>query len=116
MFRRFLRAHLDRVTVTKTGHRPDGNLEIDADLLDAAGILPDETILCCHVSTGEQFLASVMRGPRGNGEIVLNGPLTRRGARGDGLLIFRYDYIREGARPVKAPTRIRLDSDNRIIP
>ena len=115
MFRRFLRAHIDRVTVTKIGHRPDGSLEIDADLLEAAGILSDETILCCHVSTGEQFLASVMRGPRGNRGIVLNGPLTRRGARGDSLMIFRYDYIREGTGPVKAPTRIRLDSDNRII-
>jgi aspartate 1-decarboxylase len=67
------------------------------------------------VSTGDQFLASVRRGPRGDGGIVLNGPLTRRGVRGDGLMIFRYDYIREGTRPVKAPILIRLDCHNRIV-
>jgi aspartate 1-decarboxylase len=101
--------------VTKIGRGQAGNLEMDANLLDAAGILPYETIVCCHVNTGEQFLASILRGPRGGGDIVLNGPLIRAAARGDSLIIFRYEYGGALTNPWQKPHIIRVDSGNRIL-
>jgi aspartate 1-decarboxylase len=81
MFRRFLRAYIPRATVTGTCPGREGSLTVDQDLLDAAGILPYETILCSNASNGDQFLTYVIEGKRRGGEITLNGPIARKGAK-----------------------------------
>ena len=56
----------------------EGSLTVDEDLLEAAGILPYEAIICSNLNNGERFMTYAMAGKRGSGEIVLNGPTARK--------------------------------------
>ena len=93
MFRRFLRASIRGVLVTGTRSQGDGGLTLDGALMDAAGLLPHETVLCTNELSGNQFLASVSQGRRGGGELILGGPVARQGSRGDRVTIHRYDSL-----------------------
>ena len=93
MFRRFLRASIQRVLVTGTRNQGDGGLTLDGALMDAAGLLPNETVLCTNEHNGNQFLASLRQGRRGRGELILDGPVARQGSRGDRVTIHRYDSL-----------------------
>ena len=93
MFRRFLCVSIQRVLVTGTRNQGDGGITLDGALMDAAGLLPHETVLCTNELSGNQFLASVSQGRRGRGELILGGPVARQGSRGDWLTIHRYDSL-----------------------
>ena len=72
MFRQMLRAKIHRATVTEACLEYEGSLTVEEDLLDAAGILPYEAIVCSNLNNGERFMTYAMKGKRGRGEIVLN--------------------------------------------
>ena len=95
MFRRFLRSSIQKALVTRIRDQGDGGLTLDGELMDAAGLLPNETVLCTNEHNGNQFLANVRRGRRGGGELILNGPLARQGMPGDQVTIDRYDSLSE---------------------
>ena len=95
MFRRFLRSSIQKALVTRIRDQGDGGLTLDGELMDAAGLLPNETVLCTTEHKGNQFLANVRRGRRGGGELILNGPLARQGMPGDQVTIDRYDSLSE---------------------
>ena len=44
--------------------------------------LPYEAIVCSNLNNGERFMTYAMKGKRGRGEIVLNGPTARKGGGG----------------------------------
>jgi len=88
MFRHMLRSKIHRATVTETCLGHESSLRVDEDLLDAAGILPYQAVVCSNVNNGERFMTYAMAGERGSGEIVLNGPTARKGAVGDHIIIF----------------------------
>jgi aspartate 1-decarboxylase len=88
---------------------------VDEDLLDAAGILPYQAVVCSNVNNGERFLTYAMAGKRGCGEIVLNGPTARKGAVGDQIIIFCYEYYDEQDIKHHVPTIIKVDTRNRIV-
>jgi aspartate 1-decarboxylase len=89
-------------------------LTVDQDLLDAAGILPYETILCSNASNGDQFFTYVIEGKRRGGEITLNGPIARKGAKGDQLIIFRYEYAAQEQIKGWVPKIIPVDTRNHL--
>ncbi len=115
MFRRFLRSQIYPITVTGTSRQPAGGITVDARLLDAAGILPHETILCSNLNNGEQFLVNARKGRPGRGEIILNGPSPRHGVRGDRLIISGFEHI--DVRMLRRQERsvIHVDHRNRIV-
>ena len=91
MFRQMLRSKIHRATVTESCLDYEGSLTIDEDLMDAAGILPYEAIICSNLNNGERFMTYAVAGKRGAGEIILNGPTAteRRGPRSDYHLLLR---------------------------
>ena len=93
MFRRFLRSSIQKVLVTGTRDKCDGELTLDGDLMDATGLLPNDTVLCTNEHNGNQFLANIRRGRRRRGELILN---TRQGMAGDRVTIDRYDSFSKG--------------------
>ena len=78
MFRQMLRSKIHRATVTGTHLEYEGSLTIDQDLMEAAGILPYEAIVCSNLNNGERFMTYAINGGRGKGEIILNGPTARK--------------------------------------
>jgi aspartate 1-decarboxylase len=115
MFRQMLRSKIHRATVTGAHLDYEGSLTVDEDLLEAAGILPYEAIVCSNLNNGERFMTYAIGGRRGSGEIVLNGPTARKGAVGDQIIIFCYEYYGEEEIKRHTPKIVRVDDRNRMI-
>ena len=92
-----------------------GRLSIDEDLMEAAGILPYEAIVCSNLNNGERFMTYAMAGKRGAGEIILNGPTARKGAVRDQIIIFCYEYYAEEEIKRHVPKIIQVNEKNRIV-
>ena len=114
MFRQMLRAKIHRATVTEACLEYEGSLTVDEDLLEAAGILPYEAIVCSNLNNGERFMTYAMKGKRGKGEIILNGPTARKAAVGDQIIIFCYEYYSDEEIKRHKPRIIQVDGKNRI--
>lgn len=115
MFRQMLRSKIHRATVTGAHLEYEGSLTVDEDLLEAAGILPYEAVVCSNLNNGERFMTYAITGKRGGGEIILNGPTARKGATGDQIIIFCYEYYSEEEIKRHAPKIVRVDGKNRIV-
>jgi len=87
MLRQMLGSKIHRAPVTGAHLEYEGSLTIDQDLMEAAGILPYEAIICSNVNNGERFMTYAIPGRRGSGDIALNGPTARKGAVGDQIII-----------------------------
>lgn len=115
MYRHMLRSKIHRATVTESCLGHESSVTVDEELLDAAGILPYQAVVCTNVNNGERFMTYVMPGKRGAGEVLLNGPTARKGAVGDQIIIFCYEYYDEEDMKRHVPKIIKVDSHNRIV-
>ena len=68
MWRTMLKSKIHRAAVTDAFVDYEGSLTIDADLLDAVGILPHEQVHIWDVSNGARLVAYALPGDRGSGE------------------------------------------------
>ena len=74
MFRQMLRSKIHRATVTEACLEYEGSLTIDEDLMEAAGILPYEAIVCSNLNNGERFMTYAMAEYYGEEEIKRHAP------------------------------------------
>ncbi|MFT7666252.1 MAG: aspartate 1-decarboxylase, partial [Patiriisocius sp.] len=70
-----------------------GSITIDEDLLDAANMVEGEKIQVVNNNNGARLETYVIPGPRGSGEITLNGAAARKVAKGDILILITYGII-----------------------
>lgn len=73
MLRRLLKAKIHRATVTQTEPDYHGSITIDADLLKATGLVPNEFVLVSDCDNGSRFETYIIRGEPGSGVIAVNG-------------------------------------------
>lgn len=71
----------------------EGSLTIDRGLMDKAGLVPYERILCSNMANGERFETYAIPGELGSGDIVLNGATAHLGKPGDLLTIMSFTEI-----------------------
>ena len=76
-------AKLHRVTVTDADLDYVGSITIDEALLEAAGLLPGQMVTINNLSNAVTWRTYIMKGQRGKGQIVLNGPPARIFQKGD---------------------------------
>lgn len=69
-----LKSKIHRALVTGGNVEYEGSLTIDRDLMEKAGLLPYERILCSNMSNAARFETYVIPGERASGQFVLNGP------------------------------------------
>ncbi len=93
----------------------EGSLEIDLDLLDAAGILPYEKILVVNRENGSRLETYAIPGARGSKVFCLNGPAAKLGSVGDCVTIIAFSIFEPAEAKDLAPRVIVLDTDNNII-
>jgi aspartate 1-decarboxylase len=93
--RRFLRSKLHLATVTDANLEYEGSITIDEDLMDLVGISTHEFVLVSNVNNGERFETYVIPGPRGSGDMCLNGSAARKGLKGDRIIIFAMAWVNE---------------------
>jgi aspartate 1-decarboxylase len=109
------RAKIHRATITGAHLDYEGSIEIDQDLLDAAGILEHEMLLIANLANGHRFETYAIKGPRGSGSISLNGAAARLGAPGHKLIIMSVAWMSETLARKLKPKFVQVDAKNRPV-
>ena len=114
MFRVMMKSKLHRATVTAADLHYEGSLTIDADLLDAADILPNEQIHVWDVTNGTRLVTYALPGERGRGDLQVNGAGAHLIKPGDVVIIATYATLEDQEARGHVPLVILLDATNRI--
>jgi aspartate 1-decarboxylase len=109
-----LKSKIHRATVTAASVDYEGSLTLAADLIEAAGLLPYERILCSNMANGARWETYVIEGPRGSGAVELNGAVAHLGKAGDQVTIMSFTEIESHQASAHTPTVIVLGPQNRI--
>ena len=112
MFRCFLKSKLHRMVVTQAELDYIGSITIDRDLMDRAGLLPNEKVLIADINTGSRFETYVLEGERGSGTICINGAAARLCSPGDRVIILQFAWMDIGEDPPPEPVVIIADDSN----
>lgn len=114
MFLHIFRSKIHRATVTEANLNYVGSITIDANLLDASGILPHEKVQIVNVNNGERFETYVIEGERGSGQICLNGPAARKVAVGDRIIVIAYALMSVEEAKGHQPKVVFPDDQNQL--
>lgn len=110
------KSKIHRATVTHADLEYEGSVTIDANLLDAANILPYESVHIWNVTRGTRLMTYALEGPRGSGAICINGAAAHLNEPGDLVILATFaDMTPEEARHYK-PVVVRVDAQNRPLP
>ena len=88
-----VKSKIHRVKVTGADLNYIGSITIDEDLMDAANIIEGERVQIVNNNNGERLETYEIPGPRGSGEITLNGAAARKVAVNDVLILIVYGFM-----------------------
>ncbi|MEM9867968.1 MAG: aspartate 1-decarboxylase [Bacteroidota bacterium] len=88
-----VKSKIHRVKVTGADLNYIGSITIDEDLMDAANIVRGEKVQIVNNNNGERLETYAIPGPRGSGELTLNGAAARKVAVGDVLILITYGWM-----------------------
>ena len=115
MFVKILKSKLHRARVTDAKLHYPGSIAIDSALMEAAGILPYESVLVADLDNGNRLETYVVPAEAGSGEIVILGAAAQLIQPKDIVIIIGFGYMTpEEARNHK-PKVVVLDENNQII-
>jgi aspartate 1-decarboxylase len=116
MFIEVCKSKIHRVSVTGADLQYVGSITIDEDLMDAANLIENEKVQVVDINNGERLETYVIRGERGKGEIVLNGPAARKVSVGDIVIIVSYATMDFEEAKLFKPRIIFPDTDtNKLV-
>lgn len=115
MMRIMLKSKIHGATVTATNLNYEGSLTLDADLIEAANLLPNEQVHVLNVTSGARFVTYVIEGERGSGTVCVNGAAARLVQVGDRILVLSYEFIDDEEVREHCAKVVRVDDRNRII-
>jgi len=115
MQRIMLKSKIHRAVLTGANLDYEGSIAIDAALLEAADILPNEQVQVLNVNNGSRIITYAIAAERGSGRVMLNGPAARSGVVGDIVVILTYANVEECALAGYAPKILKVDAQNRVL-
>jgi aspartate 1-decarboxylase len=110
-----LKSKLHRATVTHAELDYEGSCAIDADLMDAANILPFEQLHIYNIANGERFTTYAITAPGASGTIGVNGAAAHKASEGDLLIICTYAELEAAEAGHFKPSLVYVGADNNII-
>lgn len=110
-----LKGKIHRATVVQAALDYVGSITVDADLMDAAGILEYEKVDIVDVDNGNRFSTYVIAGERGSGMICLNGAAARCVCLGDKIIIMCYCRITPEEAKTHHPAVVFVDEKNKPV-
>ncbi len=113
MYLTMLKSKLHRATITDANLQYEGSIELDSDLMTAAGILAGEKVQVVNEANGARFETYVIEGKSGSGTVCLNGPAARQGQVGDKVIVLCYVHLEADAARRHKPIIVHLDDSNR---
>lgn len=111
---RMMSGKIHRATVTEANLNYVGSITIDQDLLDASGFLVNEMVQITNLANGEWWQTYTIAGPRGGGDICLNGPPARKFHPGDLVIIIGFRLYEASELDEYRPSVVFVDGQNRV--
>jgi aspartate 1-decarboxylase len=115
MYRTMLKSKIHRATVTQADLHYVGSITIDAELMDAADLLPGEQVAVVDVTNGARLETYVIEGERGSGVIGINGAAAHFVAPGDLIIVISYAGVPDPEAKAYVPKVVFVDEGNRIV-
>jgi aspartate 1-decarboxylase len=106
---------IHRATVTQSDLDYVGSITVDADLLDAADLLPGERVDICDCTNGNRLSTYVIPGERGTGQVCVNGAAAHLVSPGDLVILIAYSQLDESRARTYLPHVVFVDGSNRIV-
>ncbi len=114
MLRHIYKSKIHRATVTEANLKYTGSITIDARLMDAADILPNEKVQIVNLNNGQRIETYAIKGKPNSGTVCLNGAAARSAEVGDTLIIISYCMLEDKEAKKFEPKVILVDKNNRI--
>ena len=104
---------IHRAVVTHADVEYEGSVSIDANLLEAANILPYEAVHIWNVTNGSRLVTYALTGERGSGTICVNGAAAHLNRPGDLVILATFADMDPAEARSYTPVVVRVDSDDR---
>lgn len=115
MLRTMMSAKIHRATVTQADPDYVGSITVDADLLDAAGLLEGEQVHVVDVNNGARLVTYAIPGERGSGVIGMNGAAALLIHPGDTIIIIAYAQLFPEELANHKPRVVHVNEANAIV-
>jgi len=109
-----LKAKIHRATVTHADVSYEGSLTLDAGLLEAADILPNEEVHIWDVTRGTRLQTYAIVGERGSGVVCINGAAAHLVHPGDLVIIATFANVDEEEARSHQPRIVFVDENNQV--
>lgn len=114
MLRKMMLSKIHRATVTKCDRDYVGSVTIDADLLVAAGMRPNEAVWVLDIDNAQRFETYIIRGEPGSGKIEINGAAAHLTEVGHKVIILTYGLLHEQELEGHEASVVLCDENNRV--
>jgi len=114
MLRKMMRAKIHRATITQCDPDYVGSITIDADLLRAVDLRPNEGVLVLDIDNAVRFETYVIRGEPGSGVIAVNGAAAKLVEVGHKVIIVAFGYLSSDHLDEHESRIVVADEHNRI--
>ena len=106
---------IHRATVTQADLHYVGSITIDADLLQASGIVEGEQVQVVDVTNCSRLQTYAIAGPAGSGVIGINGAAAHLVHPGDLVIIMSYVMLDARELTEHEPQVVHVDGENRVV-
>lgn len=86
----FMYGKVHRAVVTAADLDYEGSLTLDQDLMDAAGLFPNQRIEVLNITNGNRLATYLIPGERGKGDCCVNGAAAHLCTTGDRVIVVAY--------------------------
>ena len=114
MLIRMCMSKIHRATVTEADLNYVGSITVDEELLEASGIRAFQYVNITNLSNGVFWQTYALAGPRGSGEVCLNGPPARHFQTGDKIIVLAEAWVDPTEMQDLDPVVVFVDDRNHI--
>ena len=115
MFVKILKSKLHRARVTETKLHYPGSIAIDSELMEAAGIMPYESVLIADLNNGNRLETYVVPAEAGSRKIAILGAAAQLIKPKDIVIILGFGFSTPDEAKDFKPKIAILDENNNII-
>lgn len=115
MLRTLMTSKIHRATITQADLHYVGSVTVDADLLDAAGLMENEKVSIVDITNGARLETYVIRGESGSGDIKINGAAAHLVHPGDLVILIAYGLMDDAEAATFVPRVVHVNHDNQIV-
>ena len=90
MFVEVIKSKIHKARVTDAQLNYVGSITLDEDLMDAANLIENEKVHVLNLNNGERLITYIIKGKRGSGEVIMNGPAARKVTVDDIVIVISY--------------------------